>query len=248
MAPNARAPYLHIPALHVALNTAPLRLQGALERAEELRHALASSQQELIAAQQQVALLTEANARLNGFALQHEREIAKVRHFAYHDELTGLANRALLLDRLNQALVRATRQQKLLALLLLDLDRFKDINDRLGHAAGDMLLQRVAERLLSCVRAGDTVCRYGGDEFVLLLHEVGDQKHALEVARKISARLAKPYLVDNYSIAATASIGVAVYPVDAMSQDDLIKQADAAMYRAKTVRSSAKGQASVLTT
>jgi diguanylate cyclase len=243
MALNARAAYLRIPALHVALNTAPLRLQDALERAEELQKALASGQQELIAARRQVALLAEANARLSEREAQHEQDIAKVRHFAYHDELTGLPNRALLLDRLNQALVRATRQQKHLALLLLDLDGFKGINDRLGHAAGDRLLQRVAERLLSSVRGGDTVCRYGGDEFVLLLPEVEDQKHAFKVAQKISARLAKPYRVDDHSIAVTASIGVAVYPVDAVSQDDLIKQADAAMYRAKTVMSSASGQA-----
>jgi diguanylate cyclase len=240
MALNARAAYLRLPAQHVALNTTPLRLQQAHERAEALQQALAASRQESIAAQQQVALLAEANTRLSELAVQHERDIAKVRHFAYHDELTGLPNRALLLDRLSQALVRARRQQKLLALLLLDLDGFKGINDRLGHAAGDTLLQRVAERLLSSVRGGDTVCRYGGDEFVLLLPEVEDQKHALEVAKKIRARLAKPYLVGDHSIAVTASIGVAVYPVDAVSQDELIRQADVAMYRAKTVRSSAK--------
>jgi diguanylate cyclase (GGDEF)-like protein len=163
-----------------------------------------------------------------------------VRHFAYHDELTGLPNRALLLDRLNQALVRAKRQHKQLALLLLDLDGFKDVNDRLGHIAGDKLLQRVAERLLSCIRGSDTACRYGGDEFVVLLPEVDDQNRALVVAGEIHARLAKPYMVDDYSIAVTASIGVAVYPLDGKTENDLIKQADVAMYLAKPVKSIAK--------
>jgi len=162
MAPNARAAYLRVPSQHVALNTAPLKLQQAVEQVEVLQQALAKSQHESIAAQQQVALLAEANARLSELAVQHEQDIAKVRHFAYHDELTGLPNRSLLLDRLTHALVRAGRQQTHLALLLLDLDGFKDINDRFGHAVGDRLLQRVAERLLSSVRGGDTVCRYGG--------------------------------------------------------------------------------------
>jgi diguanylate cyclase (GGDEF)-like protein len=143
----------------------------------------------------------------------------------------------LLLDRLNQAMVRAKRQDSQLALLLLDLDGFKDVNDRLGHVAGDKLLQRVADRLLSCIRGSDTACRYGGDEFIVLLPEVDDQKRALVVASEIHARLAKPYMVDDYSIAVTASIGVAVYPNDGMSQDDLIKQADVAMYLAKPGRS-----------
>src|SRR5207248_6155996 len=145
---------------------------------------------------------------------RREHEVASVRHFAYHDELTGLPNRALLLDRLSQALVRAKRHNKQLALLLLDLDGFKDVNDTLGHVAGDKLLQRVSERLLSCIRGSDTACRYGGDEFVVLLPEVDDQNRALVVAREIHARLAKPYMVDDYSVGVTASIGVAVYPFD----------------------------------
>jgi diguanylate cyclase (GGDEF)-like protein len=189
--------------------------------------------------------LAEANARLREIAAQREAEVAKVRHFAYHDELTGLPNRALLLDRLKQALVRAKRQQTRLALLFLDLDGFKAINDRLGHAAGDKLLQRVAERLLSCVRGGDTACRYGGDEFVLLLPEVDDEKHAFEVAQKIHGRLARSYRVDDYSIAVTASIGVAVYPVDGVSRSDLINQADCAMFRAKTVKRSSRIRAKI---
>jgi diguanylate cyclase (GGDEF)-like protein len=238
MALNARVAYLRIPALHTTLNTAPSRLRQTVKQLEDLQQALAKSQHESTVAQEQVALLTQANARLSELAVQHEQDIAKVRHFAYHDELTGLPNRFLLLDRMTHALVRAKRQETHLALLLLDLDGFKDINDRYGHAVGDGVLQRVAKRLLSCVRGGDTVCRYGGDEFVLLLPEVEGPQHALEVARKISARLAKSYPIDDHSIATTASIGVAVYPVDAVSQDDLIKQADVAMYRAKTVRSS----------
>src|ERR1700756_1647387 len=108
-------------------------------------------------------MLAESNARLLRRVAQLECEVAQAHHFAYHDELTGLPNRALLLDRLNQALVRAKRQRKQLALLLLDLDEFKEINDRLGHVAGDKLLREVAERLSSCIRGSDTACRYGGD-------------------------------------------------------------------------------------
>jgi len=237
IAPYGRAVYLRTPAEDVPLNTAPQRLQHALARAEELERALASCQQEAIAAQQQVLLLTETNARLSELAVRRGHEVASVRHFAYHDELTGLPNRALLLDRLDQALFRAKRQHNRLALLLLDLDGFKDVNDRLGHVAGDKLLQRVAERLLSCIRGSDTACRYGGDEFVVLLPEIDDQKRALVVAGEIHARLAKPYMVGDYSIAVTASIGLALYPDDGMNQDDLIKQADAAMYLAKPGRS-----------
>jgi diguanylate cyclase (GGDEF)-like protein len=235
MAP--RAPTEFLPnAQRVPITTVPRRLQAALAAVKRLERALESSQREAIAAKQQGALLVEANARLSELAAQREREVASVRHSAYHDELTGLPNRALLLDRLNQAIVRAKRQQKQLAVLLLDLDGFKDVNDRLGHVAGDKLLQRVAERLTSCIRGSDTACRYGGDEFVVLLPEVDDQKRALVVAGEIHSRLAKPYLVDDHSIAVMASIGVAVYPRDGVSQNELIKQADVAMYLAKPVK------------
>ena len=155
------------------------------------------------------------------------QEVATARHFALHDELTGLPNRTLLLDRLSQVLARAKRYDKQFALLFLDLDGFKDINDRLGHAAGDKLLQRVAERLLSSVRGGDTACRYGGDEFVLLLPEVESERRAVEVAEKIRGRLAKPYEIDGHSIALTATVGVAVYPTNGIGQVDLIGHADA---------------------
>jgi len=242
-AQHARDALLHSVPQRAAGNAAMPGLQRALAQVKNLQQALASSREEAAAVRQEAGLLVETNARLLETAARHEAEVANLRHFAYHDVLTGLPNRALLLDRLQQALVRAKRQQTCLALLFLDLDGFKAINDRLGHAAGDKLLQRVAERLLSCVRGGDTVCRYGGDEFVLLLPEVDDEKHAVAVAQKIHARLARSCRVDDGSIAVTASIGVAVYPVDGVSRNDLINQADCAMYHAKTVKRTSRVRA-----
>ena len=246
-APQARDAQLHSVPQRDFTNAATPGLQRAIAQVKTLRRALVSSQEEAFAAHQEAALLAEVNARLREIAAQREAEVAKMRHFAYHDELTGLPNRALLLDRLQQALVRAKRQQTRLALLFLDLDGFKAINDRLGHAAGDKLLQRVAERLLSCIRGGDTACRYGGDEFVLLLPEVENEKHAVAVAQKIHARLARSYRVDDCSIAVTASIGVAVYPVDGVSRNDLINRADCAMYRAKAFKRSSQVRAKMVT-
>ena len=219
---------------YLATSAAPRRLRRTGTQTQALQQALASSRQEAITARQQVALLAEANVRLQKLAVDCEKEVATARHFALHDELTGLPNRTLLLDRLNQVLARAKRYDKQFALFFLDLDRFKEVNDRLGHAAGDKLLQRVAERLLSSVRGGDTACRYGGDEFVLLLPEVESERRAMEVAEKIRGRLAKPYEIDGHSIALTATVGVAVYPNDGIGQVDLIGHADAAMYRAKS--------------
>ena len=209
------------------------RLQQALAELAELKQTLATSQKESIDARQQIGIVTDTNARLTQQVKQLEQELVEAHHFAYHDELTGLPNRSLLRDRLNQALAQAARQNKQVGLLLLDLDGFKSVNDMLGHATGDKILQRVAERLLSCIREADTACRYGGDEFVILLPEVDGEKSAAEVAQKLRVQLARPYLVDDQPIAVTASIGVAVYPRDGSSQDDLIRRADIAMYLAK---------------
>ena len=221
-------------ALTAASGTVARRLQHVLAQAYELEAALELSRQEILAARQQVSSLAETNARLRELADLHEREIEKARYFAYHDELTGLPNRALLLDRLNQVLAGAKRHDRPFALLFVDLDRFKEVNDRLGHSAGDNLLRRVAERLLACVRGGDTVCRYGGDEFVLLLPEVDSENGAADAAEKIRVRLANPYDVEGHSIALTATVGVAVYPDHGLADADLIKHADRAMYFAKT--------------
>ena len=217
----------------LATTTGPRRLQHGPAQTRAFQKALAASLREAMTARQRLALLEETNARLNELLLHYQQEVATARHFALHDQLTGLPNRSLLLDRLSQVLARAKRDDKQFALLFLDLDGFKDINDRLGHAAGDKVLQRVAERLLSCVRGGDTACRYGGDEFVLLLPEVESETRAVEVAEKIRGRLAMPHEIDGHAIALTATVGIAVYPRNGIGQVDLIEHADAAMYRAK---------------
>jgi diguanylate cyclase (GGDEF)-like protein len=150
-----------------------------------------------------------------------------VRHFAYHDELTGLPNRRLLLDRLKQAMAQAERQHKQLALLLLDLDGFKNINDQYGHETGDKLLQLVAERLAACIRTSDTACRYGGDEFIVMLPEIDGLENAEAVKEKIYSNLTEPYVIDDKIIALMASIGFVTYEGEGKYCHDLIRDASA---------------------
>ncbi|HKZ72795.1 MAG TPA: GGDEF domain-containing protein [Steroidobacteraceae bacterium] len=180
-----------------------------------------------------IKLLSRRNARLVRRVARLEREAARVRHLAYHDPLTGLANRSLLLDRLEQAMLQAERQHKAVGLLLLDLDHFKSINDELGHAAGDQLLQQVAERLSGCIRGCDTACRYGGDEFVIMVPEIGGPEDADAVVQKIRARLSAPYLLDGRLVAMSVSIGSALFKAGGAGCGELIGEADTAMYRAK---------------
>jgi diguanylate cyclase (GGDEF)-like protein/PAS domain S-box-containing protein len=157
----------------------------------------------------------------------------RMSYLAQHDGLTDLPNRILLNDRLAQAMSLAQRLQKKLALLFLDLDHFKHINDSLGHAIGDRLLQSVAKRLLDCVRSSDTVSRQGGDEFVILLSQVMHAEDAGISAEKILAALNQPHHIDEHAIFATASIGIVTYPDDAADAETLLKNADFAMYQAK---------------
>ena len=152
---------------------------------------------------------------------------------AQHDPLTGLANRGLLQDRLLQAIASARRSGEQFAVLFLDLDRFKNINDSLGHAAGDAVLKRVAERLRQCVREEDTLARVGGDEFVLVLREMKDARGPVTVARKISQQLYRPFQFEGRELSLTSSIGISLYPHDGLDAQRLIEQADTAMYRAK---------------
>lgn len=158
---------------------------------------------------------------------------AKMAHLAHHDFLTGLPNRALLTERLSQAIGLARRRRKQVALLFLDLDYFKHINDSLGHAIGDQLLQAVAERLVACVRNTDTVCRQGGDEFVILLSEIERIDDAARVADKLLLAFAHPQHIGGHELHVTLSIGISVYPDDGSSADAVLQNADTAMYYAK---------------
>ncbi|MFO7728424.1 MAG: diguanylate cyclase [Desulfonatronovibrio sp.] len=156
-----------------------------------------------------------------------------IRHLAYHDMLTGLPNRTLFLDRLNQEIARADRNRSGLALMLLDLDRFKEINDTMGHHVGDGVLKQMALRLKSLLRDSDTVARIGGDEFMFLLPGVRDQQEAATVAEKILEALDRPLRVLNHELDMAGSLGMAFYPADALTPEELMCQADQAMYQAK---------------
>jgi len=157
----------------------------------------------------------------------------QIAHSAEHDFLTGLPNRMLLSDRIRQAIVNARRHSKQVAVLFLDLDGFKHINDSLGHSVGDKLLQSVGKRLVDCGRAADTVSRQGGDEFVVLLSEVEHSEDAAIAASRMLAAVAEPHAVDDQELHVTTSIGVSIYPDDGLDPETLIKNADTAMYQAK---------------
>jgi diguanylate cyclase (GGDEF)-like protein/PAS domain S-box-containing protein len=157
----------------------------------------------------------------------------RARFLAHHDPLTGLANRSLLEDRLQQAISSARRERRRIALVFLDLDRFKEINDVFGHHAGDELLKRAAERLQASVRQTDSVCRHSGDEFIVLLPGIHDADEAGRIVGKIQETLRKPYTIAGRELHVSGSIGIAIYPDDGESADVLIKNADAAMYQSK---------------
>lgn len=162
-----------------------------------------------------------------------KRAQENILHQAYHDALTGLPNRLLFRDRLNIAVVQAKRHGGMLAVMFIDLDRFKSINDDLGHAAGDQLLQAVSARLSKCLRQGDTVARLGGDEFTLLLPNISQREDAENAARKVLAVLGQPFRIGQQDHSTGASIGIAVYPDDGDTIDSLIQNADIAMYDVK---------------
>ncbi|HVK94075.1 MAG TPA: GGDEF domain-containing protein, partial [Noviherbaspirillum sp.] len=155
------------------------------------------------------------------------------RYLAYHDFLTGLPNRAHFMELQGQALLHAAHTKDMLALLYLDLDKFKPVNDTLGHDIGDLLLQAVAERLQSAVRKSDTVARLGGDEFAILLTGLFDMEVAITIAGKLVSTLAQPFIIAEHKLRIGVSIGISMYPTDGKTQEELIKKADHAMYLAK---------------
>jgi diguanylate cyclase (GGDEF)-like protein len=205
----------------------------ALARAAKLSRELDDVRQKLADTRQQLDEALKRDRTLERQAALLERELADTRKFVYRDELTGLPNRRLLQEHYVHAAARAVRQGKQAAVLFLDLDGFKQINDTLGHASGDALLQQAAARLLACVRASDTAARLGGDEFVGLLPDIDGQQCAVAAAAKIRARLAMPYRVDRRLIEMTVSIGMAVFPADSEDLGELLKLSDRAMYRDK---------------
>jgi diguanylate cyclase (GGDEF)-like protein len=173
----------------------------------------------------------ESNVRRYNEMLEHAN--ARLRYAATHDALTGLPNRVLLADRLRQAIARASRHEIRFAVLVVDLDRFKAINDSLGHIAGDELLQEVARRLSGLLRKEDSLARLGGDEFVLLIHEVSSPQDAEEVARKILSQVALPVQLAGLDVHVSPSVGISLCPDDGADSETLLQHADAAMYHAK---------------
>jgi len=179
------------------------------------------------------ANLLALTADLTKIVLERKHAESRLEYLAHFDELTGLPNRSLFSDRLSHAMNRAERDGELLGVMLLDLDRFKNINDTLGHAEGDKLLRDVASRLETCMREGDTVARLGGDEFTVILEGISSPDDAAMVARKIIDTLAPPFLLGESEVFVTASIGISIFPLDSTDPDILLKNTDTAMYSAK---------------
>ena len=157
----------------------------------------------------------------------------KIQQMAYHDTLTSLPNRKLFSDRLGIALAQAQRNKKIVGVAMLDLDKFKDVNDTLGHDLGDLLLKAAAERLSAALRKGDTVARFGGDEFILSLPDLKEREDVIQVAQKIVDSFCKPFLIGTHQLTVTTSIGIAIYPNDGTDEGILLKNADIALYQAK---------------
>ncbi|MGR8940833.1 MAG: bifunctional diguanylate cyclase/phosphodiesterase [Gammaproteobacteria bacterium] len=175
----------------------------------------------------------ELEEKVNARTLELTELTRQLEHQAYHDILTGLANRITFDDHLRLATDQAKRNSQQLTVMFLDLDRFKVINDTLGHAVGDKLLVQVSQRLAACLRESDTLARLGGDEFAVLLPQTRHDTDAAEVANKITSAIAEPVLVDGYSLHVTTSIGISLFPQDGSRSEIIVKNADTAMYRSK---------------
>jgi diguanylate cyclase (GGDEF)-like protein len=185
-------------------------------------------------------LVQQRTTELENAKLDLEHDIAerkqlqvKLEEMATHDHLTGLPNRLLLLDRFNVASALARRNKARLAVMLLDLDRFKSINDTFGHEIGDSVLKAMGDRLTAVTRASDTVARLGGDEFMLVMPESNQRKDATATAQKIMDSFTEPFSIDGHQMNLSTSIGIAIYPDDAEDMETLMRKSDAAMYYAK---------------
>ncbi len=207
---------------HLPLDTVLVRRDGTTVQVEDSAAPIHGKNGELTGA---VIVLRDVS--------QSRTLVLQMAHSAHHDFLTSLPNRVLLNDRISHAIARSSRQGKKLAVIFLDLDGFKHINDSLGHRVGDSLLQSVSRRLLECVRGGDTVSRLGGDEFVVLLNEVEGTEDAATAATRMLRAVSAVHTIDNHELQVTTSIGVSFYPADGIDAETLIMNADTAMYQAK---------------
>jgi len=167
------------------------------------------------------------------YSIERNRSQQHLAYLAHYDQLTGLPNRGWFIHRFGEAIQRARQSEQLVALLFVDLDHFKDINDSIGHHAGDVLLKRVADRLRQCLRECDTVSRMGGDEFSLVLEDIASIQQVSTVAKRILHNLAEPFLIENQEIFTSASVGITIFPFDDNAEGALLQHADIAMYQAK---------------
>jgi len=207
----------------------PVLMITALEDSQSIQRAFTAGASDYIPKPLNLEVVNQRVRRV----VEANRAERRVRHLAYNDTLTGLPNRTFFTDRLNRAIERAERYGRSLAVLFLDLDRFKFVNDTLGHEIGDRLLKVAAERIKSCVRSSDCVARLGGDEFTVLMDELAEPAHVANAAQKICRSLASAFDIDNQEIFVTCSIGISIYPGDGADVSMLLRHADTAMYRAK---------------
>jgi len=216
--------------VHAASPTIPVVvLSGVSDQNLALQAVRQGAQDYLVKGQGHPELL----ARAIRYAIERKRFEEHLTYLAQYDHLTGLVNRTLFRDRLVQATARSKRMQQMIGLMLLDLDRFKLVNDTFGHDIGDELLKAVSERLKTCVREVDTVARMGGDEFTIILEGVSSEQNILVVAKRITECIATPFELKGHCISIGISIGITIYPQDDHPVDELLKHADTAMYQAK---------------
>ncbi len=215
----------------------PAKVEKALETNEEVEIKVHSAAEQLAVVNNALEDELIERARLEHQLISIKAQEESARHAAFHDSLTGLPNRVLFNDRLEHGLAQAIRHDWRLAVMFLDLDEFKSINDQYGHDAGDIVLKTISQRLQETTRSDDTISRHGGDEFLYLLMEISTVQDAMVVAKKIITAIEMPCNIGTQELVIKASIGISIFPDHGKSAEELIKSADKAMYQAKRLKS-----------